>query len=535
MWASDRGAESALRPASAPAWARFRDHLLEGPDAGAWASNAVALWLRRPDDLDPHRLPILPRLTALVLEIVPDPALAGHLVNHLLHVALGPVVYLLGRHWMGRGMALGAAAAAVCYPPAVVAAERYGVDPLVTLALPAALLAAESAARHWRLAPLFGIVVGLASSTHLTTIGIGVPAFLLTLFRGPPGFRRWLAAGGLSAGALLGVGLAFLNYPVLAWNILTGSIAEGVAPGAPNGDPAVLSSSMSRAFEVVRAGGPAALERGIAFLATTARPSWLPWSAALWLPWLGLAGWGLSTLPASRPSKGGLSRVLRRRLRPLSGLGAGLPLALALVPLLAFAAAESPPRYTHNYYPLGVLLVFRGADVVVQLVERAAARWLPDFAGASGRGALGLLVGAAAAIGLWRGEDAYASLKRPPNLLDVADWRLGAVMASHFPPGGGASCLRREVVAYAARMYCPYSTGLDYSRADEPTRAHLTAECAGDGPIPYVILTGIEDGASDSRRRMDTWVRAHGTLLENVEDGPYGAALYSVERVAIAP
>ncbi|MDP2304996.1 MAG: glycosyltransferase family 39 protein [Pseudomonadota bacterium] len=536
-WAAARGPDSALRPATSPAWARFRDHLLEGPDAGAWASNASALWLGRTEDLDPHRLPILPRLTALVLEILPDPALAGHLVNHLVHVALGPVVYLLGRRWMGRGMALAAAIAAVGYTPSVLAADRYGVDPLVTLALPAALLAAECAARHWKLAPLFGVVVGFASSAHLTTIGIGVPALLLALLRGEPGFRRWLGAGGLAAGALLGVGLAFLNYPILEWGLLTGSLAEGVAPAGPNGDAANLVDSMARAIATVRTGGPAALEHSVAFLAAATRPAWLPWSAALWLPWLGIAGFGLSAAPPLRP--GGFSRVIRERLGPFRGLGAGVPLALALVPVLVFAAAGSPPRYTQNYHPLGVLLVFRGADVVLRLAERAlegAFEWAAR--GSFGhrwvlatRGGLGLLVGAATVVGLWPSAHAFAGLGLPPSQLDVADWRLGQVVASHFPPGGGASCLRREVVAYAARTFCPHSPGFDFADAAEPTRSHLDSECPGEGPIPYVVLSGIEDGSTATRRRIDAWVIAHGTLVQTVTNQHYQAAVYSVERV----
>lgn len=528
MWGADRGPDSLLRPADAPGWARFRDYLLEGPDAGAWASNAAALWLGRPEDLDPHRLPILPRLIALALEVVPSPALAGHLVNHLLLLALGPVVYLLGSRWMGRGLAFGAALATVWYPPAVMAAERYGVDPLVLVVLPVALLAGEAAALRWWLAPLFGVIVGLAAAAHLTTIGIGVPALLLTLFHGAPGFRRWLGALGLVAGTFLGVGLAFHDYPVLPWGLLTGSLAEGVAPMEPSGDSGTLAESMGRAIAIVQAGGPAALDLGIGFLAASTRPSWLPWAAVLWLPWLGILGWNRSRTAHEPARPGRLTRVWYGKLAPLRGLGAGVPLAIALVPILAFAAAGSPPRYSQNYFPLGVLLVFRGLAVVVGLVEQGLARWLP----ARARGGLGVVVGLAAAVGLWQGDRAFGQLRLPPSPLDVADWQLGAVLAAHFPPGGGASCLRREVVAYAARTYCPHTPGFDFSRADEPVRAHLDAECGGVGPIPYVILSGVADGATEGRRRMDAWVEANATLVETVEGADYDARVYAVDRPA---
>ncbi len=442
-------------------------------------------------------------------------------MNHLLHVALGPVVYLLGRRWMGRGLAFGAALAAVCAPSAVFAAERYGVDPLVTLALPLALLAAEGAAARWWLAPLFGVVVGLCASTHLTTIGIGVPALLLTLFRGGPGARRWLGAVGLAAGTFLGVGLAFHGYPTLPWAVLTGSLAEGVAPTASTGIS--LGDPTARALAIVQAGGPAALERAVAFLASTTRPTWLPWAAVLWLPWLGILGWGHAA-PVDRAHTS--LRRLRTFMEPLRGLGAGVPLALALVPILAFAAADSPPRYTTNYLPLGLLLVFRGAAMVVRLVERPLERWLPTGA----RGGLGLVVGLAAVAGLWPGDRVLSPLRLPPGRLEVADWRLGALIAAHFPPGGGASCLRREVVAYASRTYCPITPGYDFRRAAEPVRTHLDAECPGDGPIPYVILSGMADGATDQRRRMDAWVEENGTLIQELATDQYNARVYAVTR-----
>jgi hypothetical protein len=416
-------------------------------------------------------------------------------------------------------MALGAALVAVTYPPAVMAAERYGVDPLVAVALPAALLAAEGAARRWALAPLFGVLVGLAASCHLTTIGIPVPALLLTLFRGQPGWRRWLGALGLVAGSLLGVGLAFANYPTLPWGLLVGSLAEGVTPAAGGGTPPAMRASIERAVEVVIAGGPAALERAIGFLASGMRTSFLPWGAVLVLPWLGIVGLGLA--PRRSPAS-----QTRAWTWPLRGLGAGLPLAAALVPLLAFAAADSPPRYSYNFVPLGALLLFRGLASVLALVDAGARRlvsWWPV-------GLIGLVVGVAIAVGRWDPVRALEPLRLPPTHLELADWRLGALLRKYFPPGGGAACLRREVVAYAGRVYCPASMGLEHARAKEPVRAHLDAECGGVGPVPYVILEGIPDGASEARLRMDAWVEEHGALVESFSDPLYRAQVYAVER-----
>lgn len=513
LWATSRGDPSPYLPADSPWWARVRDHLLDGPDAGAWASNAVALWLGRWDELDPHRLPILPYLTAAALHVYPDPALAGHIVNHLLHVLLGPVVFLLGRRWMGAGPAVGAALLAVSFPPALLAADRYGVDPLVAVALPGALLAAEGASRRWALAPLFGFVVGLCACAHLTTIGIPVPAVVLTLLRGAPGWRRWLGATGLAAGVLIGVGTAFLSYPTLPWGILLGSLAEGVSPAGPDGDPARIESTTARAMEIVTAGGPAAVERVVAFLASSTRPAWLPWSLAIALPWLGALGVGLS---ASKRPVGWV----------LGGLAVGIPLAGALVPLLAFAAAASPPRYSYNYFPLGALLMMRGLASLAAMAEAGIARGNPRWPA----GILGLAAGIAIPAAVWDPTRALTPLRMPLRALDLADWRLGALVREAFPPGGGAFCLRREVAAYAGRVFCPYTPGYDYRDAPEPVRAHLGAECGGEGPVPVVVVSGVEVGASDAHRTLMDWTVANGRVVATLEGGAYAATVYAVDR-----
>ena len=526
LWFANRGIDAAWRPADAPPWARARDHLLEGPDAGAWASNATALFAGRLDDLDPHRLPTLPALTALAMNVTQeDPALAGHLVNHLCHLLVGPVVYLLGRRWMSQGMALAAAVATVLYPPGVHSADRYGVDPLVLLALPAALLFAEVGAWRWWLAPLAGAAVAVAGTTHLTTIGIPVVAVLLCLFRGEAGWRRWLGALGLLGGIALTVGGTFAWYPLLPWHLFTGSLAEGVAPVGGTGGAPGPTASIPQAIEVVRTGGQQALDETVSWITANTRPRWLPWGAALALPWLGMLGFGL--LPAPVP-RGWFTRQVGHRLRWLRGLGVGLPLAASLVPVMAFAAANSPGRYTDNFFALGALLVFRGADVVVRAAERLLhlgwSRW-----------PLGLLpfpIGAALVFGHVDTARMRIPMSLPANPTDVAAWRLGALLRAHFPAGGGAACTHREAIAYAGRMYCPYSNGVAFSRAAEPHRAHLSAECSGEDDIPYVITEPSPGGVSEARLRMDAWVQAQGEPVAELDAGVMRARIYAIPRTA---
>ncbi len=523
-WFANRGIDAAWRPADAPAWARARDHLLEGPDAGAWASNATALFNGRFADLDPHRLPTLPALTALAMNVTrQDPALAGHLVNHLCHLLLGPVVYLLGRRWMSRGMALSAAVATLLYPPGVLAADRYGVDPLVLVALPAALLLAEVGAWRWWLAPLAGVGVAAAGTAHLTTIGVPVVAVLLCLLRGAPGWRRWLGALGLLGGIALTVGGTFSWYPLLPWHIFTGSLAEGVAPVGGTGGVPGLNASIPQALEIVRSGGRQALDETLSWLTANTRPRWLPWGAALALPWLGMFGLGLMDHP---PPQGWFAIHVRHRLRWLRGLGAGLPLAASLVPVLAFSAADSPGRYTDNFFALAALLVFRGADVVVRATERlirvAWSRWP--------LGLLPLPIGAALVWGHVDTTRMFVPIKLPAKPTDVADWRLGALLREHFPAGGGAACMHREAIAYAGRMYCPYSNGFAFSRFADPHRAHLTAECSGEGDIPYVITEPSTGGVNEARLRMDAWVEAQGEPVAVLEAGLMRARIYAIPR-----
>lgn len=516
LWLSDRGPPSAGLPPGTPSWARVRDLLLEGPDAGAWASNANALVLGRLDDLDPHRLPVYPRLIALVTHLYPDIPTAGHAVNHACYLLLGPVVYLLGRRWMSAGAAVGAAAAALVYPAGLQAGQRFGVDPLVTLVVPVALLAGELGAWRWWIAPLGGLACGALASTHLTTIGVPVAAGLLCLLRGRPGLARWAGAAAFAAGAYVGARLVFIDYPVLPLELLRGTLAEGVSAQGGNAATAGFASSTGGAVAAVQAGLPHALDEVVRFAATKARPTWLPWAAMLVVPWLGVLGGELT--------RGGV--FAWRRVG--AGVAVGLPLLIALAPLLAFAAAGSPERYTDNFYPLVALLVFRGLDAIASGVDAALRRPLPGWP----LGLVGAGLALAAVRGIHQPSKAHPS---PPSLTDAGAWQVGAALRAEFGPGGGASCPDREIDAYAGRIYCPHSAIFLYAQEPDPVPALLSAECSGDGPIPFVILErdGDREPLSADRERMNAWVAEHGELRRKVEVPGLRATIYAVQRVSL--
>ena len=149
-WQHDSATAGLTPAAGAPAWSTTRDALLDGPDAGRWLWQAKALVAGDSDRLDPHRMPAWTLLTVLAAAVTRYPlVVAGHLVNHLLGVVIGPVVYGLGRVYsLGRAPALAAGALVVLSPTWMESCRAFGVDPTVTFLWPAGLLLAGLAGRR---------------------------------------------------------------------------------------------------------------------------------------------------------------------------------------------------------------------------------------------------------------------------------------------------------------------------------------------------------------------------------------------------
>ncbi len=536
-----------------PFWATPADLVLDGPDAGEWAVAASQVRDGRPGDVDLHRMPTWPSVTALVLAWEDDVALAGHLVNHVSHLLLPLVLYLLGRSMGGPAVGMAAALMGASCPELWEASRRYGVDPLVALMLPLSLLLPTMKGRAWALPA--GLVAAGASLCHYTSIPYLFPTLLLVLL-----YSDGLLSA-LSRLLLFLLGVAMLSVPVAMMFHLPSvdglwrSLSEGVAPGAASG---VGTGGLSpAAMSTFRAGLGGAMERAVGTVTVALRPWFLPWWLALALPWLGVLGVGLGragvdSAPRSRRESSGrrAGRAGRtHRATPevhaptmrgsiedwnvvewlrTTDLRCGVVLLACLVPLPLLAAAGAPERYSYNLLPFVILLWSRAAASI-----GAGAEWLVfRMAGLRGKGLLAalpcLLLGLGTVKENWSHRAPLA-----PRARDLAVREMGLSMREFFPGGGGAVCPVREINAFAGRALCPLMPCP--FRADQVAYEDcldlVARECKGEGPIPYVVVekdSELEIGTL--RRAMDEWILERASVLTTVHSGGLLAHLLAVPR-----
>jgi hypothetical protein len=514
-----------------PFWAGDADGVLFGPDAGAWASNAWAIHLGRMADVDPHRLPAWPTLVAGWLHVVPDVALAGHLLNHLLFALLPLVTYAAALPLAGRAGACVAGFGVMWLAPVYQASHQSSADPLIAMAPVAALAAAHLAGRRPWLAPLAGLVVAGATVTHLTTLGVAVPAVLFALATGTPGRTRWIGAAALAASLAAALALAVHSYPTLEPGVFLNALAEGVtrpraydAAGDPLADQGAAIARVQHAL-------PAAMASATRWLLGELTPSWLPLGAAVALPWLALA-------PVAGGVAGGGTPRPRRSARHAALLGtlawrvvAGVAALGMLAPVVAFAAADAPSRYGANFLPVALVACVAGLAVVGGAVDALAARAVRRWPA----GLVTLLLGAAWIAG---GHDPVRRPLRPlrPSPDDMDAQALGARLAAHFPPGGGAAVMLREAAAVAGRVYCP-RVGCPGAGTWDVTAClprSFDAQCTGDGPIPWVVTERRDasgpDGTPPWRTEFDAWVVANHAPVDTVEGLRTRSRIYALPR-----
>lgn len=543
LWPGLWGHAPSITSVDAPTWATWQDLLLDGPDAGEWAAAAHAVRRGAFHEVDVHRLPAWPLLVGTALRFLPDVALAGHAVNHGMQLLLPLVVYGLGRWRGGVGVGLGAGVLVALFVPLAAASRRFGVDIAVSFLLSVSLLAALLPRRHVGLAPLAGAVAGFAALSHYTALPYVVPAaFLAGVATGPGPWRR--------AGALLGHLLGAAGMVLLLAHLFQlpdartflQTVSEGIAPGEGANVPPGRLSPAARSTLV--SGWNTALDEAVSQMVQLLRPPWIPWYAALALPWLGVAGFGLgpgarsegepsgSPSPARPSAPRRLWRGLRRRGR-LADPGTGLVFLLCLAPLPVFAAAEAPERYGWNLFPFAALLWMRGAGSLAALADRGLRHlWR--------RWPRGLLAMAAAVALVWPAIRDTGRLldPMPPPPETFSARRLGSALATHFEPGGGARCEVREAAAHAGRAYCP-RTPCPFQATERAFNACLSImarECGETGPIPYVILekgssggTSVPPG-SEAHLAMDAWVQERWEALETVRTRHFVATIVAIPR-----
>jgi hypothetical protein len=538
-----------LDMAPPPWWGGPRDQLLDGPDAGEWARNALLMAEGDLDALDHHRLPGWLLLLAGVMKVLPDVALAGHLSNRLLFGATALSLYAIGRLGGSRSVGLMAAGLALSAEHLAIASQRFGVDMAVAGGLSMAFALTLAATRWWGLGLLAGAAAGWATGLHYTTLPYTLPLIVLLLLRAGPGALRKAGAVALFlAGAAAVIWGMLQVYPIPQWSRFLEDIANGVNPGyRGHGSVGSVEATLDR----IRAGLPPALSAAPALATSMLElprvaallPGWGPFAA-----WIGVIGVGLGLAtpkrgepppvqaPGSATPAGGWGAVL-------SDMGVGVPLLLCLAPLPLLSAVDAPIRYGANLLPFVALLMARGVVGLVLLAERGLDLGLLRASGKLPlrrplRWPVGLLSFAVAVFCVENAVNSRARVREPHRLTDdeIGTLLLSGALREAFAPGQPVACPVREAVFMAGLRYCP--DRVCPVTADE--RAYLQClqvlneECKGELDIGYVATTArhFYDPNATARPQMDAWVAAQWPPVSAVGFQRFTATVHKIPRSA---
>jgi len=503
----------------APGWGTVRDALLDGPDAGEWARNMLAVHDGNHHALDPHRMPTWSMLVNALLYIEPDVVRAGHLSNHLLNLALGLIVFCIGRVAGHRWIGLGAGALSMLATHSLAVSLRFGVDGTVLALVPLAVLGALLACKKWWLGPVAGVLAAYTAAAHFSTLPYFLPPLILILLAGGDG-TRWRAAAGYLIGLAGTIWYLGQVFPLPTVENLGISIANGIVPGYHGGGQV---SSWAASVDVIQNGIPNAIQRSIALLMQQIRPSWIPWYPALILPWLGVLGFGLRK-PEEAPTSG-LRGVIAQ-----SDWKLGLTLLLCLAPLPIFAAAQAPLRYADNLLAPGALLVVRGAVSAAHIGFAIANRWFPHKP--QRRDWAAVLIGVVILSTSYQHAEPFRRVLRP-TADELGYWQLGKVLSENFPPGSGVASPIREALIPNRLVYCPQRICPE-SASEEAywsCLSMLKEQCPGDVPVGYVVTSAyLYDPNNPARGDMDQWIAERWTPIEKITRNQFYADVYAIPR-----
>ena len=499
-----------------PEWGGFRDLLIEGPDAGQWATNMERMAAGDYQHIDPHRMPTWLVLTAALLNHGFGIVAAGHLVNRGMYVMCALGTYTVGRLAGGRMVGLVAAALALAHPHLQLCSQRFGIDAAVEASLPVALALGFLTAKRWWFGPITGFLIAWIAFIHHTALPYALPPLLAALLFGQPAWRRWAGLLLMLVGVAAGVWMVGQVFPIRSLEGIEMLLSEGARPGSTgNGNMAGPAVG-----DVIRANLSAKLPAMWAALSEQMMAWHLP-DRTLYV----LAGLGVIGPTALAPDKEG-SRPMWRRF--LGGLGPGLVILACLAPLPVLAAVEAPPRYANNLMPFVALLVARGGAMVVVGIERVVHWFWRSWPVGIGVSAAGLAAAALTVRQPWM--DAY-----PNNNVDediVGFYLLGDALDDAFADGAKVACPVTEALFQAGltgcnELRCPVT-------ADETAIVacldSMKSGCSTDGYVGYVLLPGRQmyDPAMGGRTAMDVFVAGRFTAEKNISFGRFSAAVYRI-------
>lgn len=518
-----------------PWWGAWSDLVLEGPDAAEWAVNASRMADGDFAALDRHRMPSWLLATAVLVRSGMEVVAAGHLLNRGMFLAAALSSYALGRLVGGRLAGLLAASMVVAHPHLALGVQRIGIDATIEAMLPAAMAAAFLPRVRWWLGLPAGLFLGWVLFLHHTTVPYFVPAVLLALLVGQPGWRRFAGAalvlGG--AGAVLGILLQF--HPLPGWREIAFDVSEGMNPGtnaAPGPNPADrVVDSLQTSW---RRGLPGAYA-----LVWEQMWGWLV-PARVLLPFLtiGIVAPFVRPPPVLAPVAPAPPRPTGLRafaVELASNSAQGLVLLSCLAPIPFLAAAGAPDRYGSNLFPFAAVLIGRGLASVGFALQRLAVAVNPLLP----RGLVGAALGVTVLV-LTSQKIERRGLTRAPMADEVLGfYLLGREMERLFPPGTAVACPVTESLMQAGLDPCrdPVCPRTTDDLAVVGCARILASHCAVDGLFGYVSLPGHEnyDPNAPGRPALDVWIADRAAPDAVVSSGTFSASIYRFPVSLIPP
>lgn len=502
-------------PLERPWWALDRDLYLDGPDAGHWAEQLALFRDGVGHRLDPHRAPTWTLWSALFLPLTGNVALAGHLSNHLLLLALGPLCYGLGLGLhMGRVGAAAFAVATLLHVETRRSAASFAVDLCVNSAWVACFASAVWVEGRVRRALLAGLAGALCFAAHFTTMPAPLAAAAVVLLGAPRGRRLGPVAAYL-ASATATLVLIYQLLPPIDLKNFWDALYIGIVNQETRHEGASIGVRIAAVLDRARWTALPALDQ---WYATQVPGGLLP--AAL-LSLLGALGMGL--LPRGDLSP--LAGILPRPLRvvgdfALRGAGAGLPMLAMLAALPLFFVVAASPRYAWLLEPVVLALLIRGAVSLGALAD-----------GLIGRSLLRPLLPVGAALVVlqaqpWQRGDELAYVLRSREA--------GVAIRDHFGPVPVVAW-QREIALYTDQPSCPDRPCPEVISGLEACLRQIRAQCAGDGDIPYVVVDSeLVFGRTDAGKAMDAWMLQTWPTVVDLGDSSFRVRVVAIPRERVS-